>query len=403
MKMLIPGTKNIISLFAGIFLILSPTTPCEYNIRDAGFVALADPPYSLYFYIDDRIPQESVAHFEEISRLLARESNVLPTIVHTRGQKGHQAMDYYRFWEIQTPPALIMVSPDRRSIHLPLTSGPEILNESLWLEIEKAASSPLREEILERIVTSYAVILLIEGLDAGKNSSAREKTAQAARNIASFMNQLPKRIEEPPHTIIVRSEDAQREKILLWSLDIDPESRDTPQIAVLFGRGRILYSPFKSEAISVSDLTAMLSIMGLSCDCGLDKRGMMGLRIPLRWGPAIQSEVVKRLGFDAENPLIKREIAGILAANNLMDGAGEENEQKIRQLGLYRERAMAFDKKFASTRISPARSQRLNSAETRLKGSGFTALVPLLAALFLGFALLGGVILIRRRARQNRT
>ncbi len=394
--------KRIISWFAGSFLIISPAMPCEYSIRDAGFVALADPPYSLYFYIDDRTPATDAVYFEEISRSMAWESNISPMIVHVSDQKSHRAMDYYRFWEIQALPALILVSPGGRSLRLPLAPGPEMFKESLWLEVEKAASSPLREEILEHIVKSYAVILLIEGRDAGENLSARKKIEQAARNLASFMSQLPKRIEAPPHTMILPAEAVQREKILLWSLDVDPESRKSAQIAVLFGRGRILYSPFENEAITVADLTAILSIMGLSCDCGLDKRGMMGLRIPLRWDPTVQAEVVKQLGFDAENPLIKREIAGILSAENFMEGAGEEDEQKIRQLGLYRERAMAFEKKFASTRISPAQSQRLDSARSRLNRSGFTTFVPLLAGLLLGFTILVGMILIRRRARQNR-
>jgi hypothetical protein len=402
MGLQIKGMKRIFALSTGVFLIFSLVLPCEYNIRDAGFVAIGDLPYSLYYYIDDRTPEENAAHFEKMSRLIVRESNISPTIVHIHNQKNHPAMDYYRFWEIQAPPTLIMVSPDQRSIHLPLPPGQEMVNESLWLEIEKAASSPLREEILEHIVKSYAIILLIEGRDAGKNLSAQAKIEQAAGNISSFMNQLPKRIENPPHMIVVPAEVAQREEILLWSLDIDPESHNAPQIAVLFGRGRILYSPFKSEAITVSDLTAMLSIMGLSCDCGLDKRGMMGLRIPLRWDSSVQAEVVEQLGFDAENPLIKREITGILSANNLMEGAGEETDPKLQQLGLYRERAMAFDKKFAGTRISPAQSQRLNSPESRFSETGFTALVPLLAVLLLGIALLGGVILIRRRAMRNR-
>ena len=39
---------------------------------------------------------------------------------------------------------------------------------------------------------------------------------------------------------------------------------------------------------------------------------MMGTLLPLRWGKKNQQEVVKMLGFDAENPFVKMEVSRIL-------------------------------------------------------------------------------------------
>jgi hypothetical protein len=134
----------------------------------------------------------------------------------------------------------------------------------------------------------------------------------------------------------------------------------------------------------------------------LDKQGLIGQSIPLRWDENLQAEVVKFLGFDAENPLLKREISGILAANNLDPESGEVLAGPLRELGQYREKALALGKKLDSSRISPALSQRLSPRSSDASRSGFNTLVPLLLAGFVLAAILAGSIYIRNRAKRER-
>jgi hypothetical protein len=146
----------------------------------------------------------------------------------------------------------------------------------------------------------------------------------------------------------------------------------------------------------------MLTIIGLSCDCGLDKKGLIGQSVPLRWDESLQEAVVKYLGFDAENPLLKREIAGILATNNLDTESGEVLGGSLKELGQYRERALAFGKKLGSSRISPALSQKFSPQSSGRSRSGFNYLVPLFLAGFVLTAILVGAIYIRNRANRER-
>jgi hypothetical protein len=395
MKRLILTSACIIWLFAIVF-------PCDYNIRDAGFVNLDDLPYRLYFFIDDKTPADAIEWFKEESRRVITGSNILPVIVHVAREIDHKAMEHYRFWEIQETPAFILESPDQRTLPLKIPGDITFNRYSIQQVLQEAVSSSAREEILANIVKAYAVLILIEGPDPGDNRSAFEKLMLSSRNMKPVMRQLPKRIETPPHVIVIPQNRTMGERIFLWSLGLNTGDRDRARTAILFGRGRIFYSPFESALVSASEITDMLTIIGLSCDCGLDKKGLIGQSIPLRWDESLQAEVVKYLGFDAENPLLKREIAGILAANNLDPESGEELDGPLRELGQYREKALALGKKLDSSRISPALSQRLGPQSSGALRSGFNTLVPLLLAGFVLAVILAGSIYIRNRAKRER-
>jgi len=395
MKKFILTAASIMWFFAGAF-------PCDYNIRDAGFVNLDDLPYRLYFFIDDKTPVKSIEGFKEESRRVLNGSNILPVIVDVSRDRNHKAMEHYRFWDLQDPPAFILASPDQRTLLLPIPNDMTVNQDSIQKVLQNAVSSSAREDILAHIVKAYAVLILIEGPDPEENRLAFEKIKQASQRINSVMSQLPKRIEAPPHIIVIPQDRTTGERIFLWSLNINTGDMDRPRIAVLFGRGRIFYSPFESASVSASEITDMLTIIGLSCDCGLDKKGLIGQSIPLRWDENLQTEVVKYLGFDAENPLLKREIAGILAANNLDTESGEVLGGSLWELGQYREKALALGKKLGSSRISPALSQKFSPQSSGKSRSGFNYLVPLLLAGFVLTAILVGVIYIRVRANRER-
>ena len=180
-------SASILCFFVGAF-------SCDYNIRDAGFVNLDDSPYRLYFFIDDLTPAKSIEAFKEESRRVINGSNVLPVVVHIARDRDHKAMEHYRFWDLQDRPALILTSPDQRTLPLYLPDDQTVSGESIRRILQNVISSSVREEILANIVKAYAVLILIEGSDKAENQSALEKIKQASLKIGSVMRQLPKRI-----------------------------------------------------------------------------------------------------------------------------------------------------------------------------------------------------------------
>jgi hypothetical protein len=394
--------KRIFLILAGILWFFVGVFPCEYNIRDAGFVDLNDLPYRLCFFIGDTTPTEIIEVFKEESLRVLNGSNILPVIIHVSKDRDHKAMEHYRFWDLKDLPAFILTSPDQRTLPLPIPNDRSVNRDSIQKVLQNAVSSSVREEILAHIVKAYAILILIEGPNPEENRSASEKIKQASKKIDSVMSQLPKRIEAPPHIMVISRDKAIGEKVFLWSLDLNAGDMDRARIAVLFGRARIFYSPFESTSLSASEMTDMLAIIGLSCDCGLDKKDLIGQSMPLRWDENLQAEVVKYLGFDAENPLLKREISGILTANNLDTESGDVLGGPLKELGQYREKALAFSKKLDSSRISPALSQKFSPQSSGKSRSGFNYLVPFLLAGFILTAILVGAICIRIRAKRER-
>lgn len=386
----------------GIAVFFVSLFPCDYNIRDAAFVDLNDPPYRLFFFTGDTVPKQAVAMFEEESLRVLGGSNIIPEIVHVSRDRNHEAMRLYGFWDLQKPPAVILASPDGRSLSFPIPEGGTVDRDGFRRLLQETVSSSVREDILAHVIRSYAVLLLIEGPDQEENRLALDKLRQASREIRRVMRQLPKRIDDPPRIISIPRERNREERVLLWSLDINREEMDRAQIAILFGRGRLFFSPFESASVSAGDITDMLTIIGLSCDCGLDKQGLIGRGMPLRWDESLQAEVVQRLGFDAENPLVKREIAGILSTNNLDAGSGGILDGSLREPSQYRERAIAFGKKLGSSRIAPALSRRLGPQSSEGSRSGFNYLFPFLLAGLALAVILAGVFWIRYRASRER-
>ena len=111
--------------------------------------------------------------------------------------------------------------------------------------------------------------------------------------------------------------EAQREKVLLWSLGVDLEQKSVTQIALLFGRGRKLGPVLQIPGSRQQDLWRSLEVVGNDCECGLDRSWMQGPMIPHDWSTSDEAEALAALGFDPGNPLVKAEISRILARGPL--------------------------------------------------------------------------------------
>ncbi|MCK4700312.1 MAG: hypothetical protein KAT38_08255, partial [Bacteroidales bacterium] len=105
------------------------------------------------------------------------------------------------------------------------------------------------------------------------------------------------------------------ENILIWSLGFDRAIIKSPEIAILYGRGRLMGPVLKNEQITKSNIFNLLSIVYADCECGLDRRWKLGTMIPLRWETKVQNELVKQLDFDVEDPMIRSEMSQILSVD----------------------------------------------------------------------------------------
>ncbi|MCJ7778271.1 MAG: hypothetical protein MUP16_08165, partial [Sedimentisphaerales bacterium] len=102
------------------------------------------------------------------------------------------------------------------------------------------------------------------------------------------------------------------EKILLWSLGLEPQDVNRPYAAIFYGRGIWIGPLFEGQQITEENLASILFVIGSDCECGLDYRWLRGTMLPVRWDQKIQAQAAESLGFDPESPIVKMEISWII-------------------------------------------------------------------------------------------
>lgn len=295
---------------------------CAYNVRDVGFVDLKTMPYQLYVYIDDATPESVTVELDDALFMELLDSNIDAKLLNVDTDVGKPGMHLLKDLSLDSYPSAILVSPKGYTHRFALDAS------NLEAQLDGLTRSPLRETLLEQVANVYGVVLVIEGPDAQENASIRDAATRSVRKIHTRMKMLPKAIANPPVVQMVTREQFEDERLLLWSLGVDPSTMKEAHGVILYGRGRQMGPVLKGEAITEERLTSYLSVIGADCECGLDRSWMQGTMIPLKWGDEIQEMVSTSLGFDPENPRTKMEISMTVAKgqkNRINGGSDTKN------------------------------------------------------------------------------
>jgi hypothetical protein len=392
--------KCVLTTFLTIGLFTAVSLGCIYNIRDIGYTDLGSESYRLYFFVQSGTLKEEVVEIERLALIQLRDSNILPEIIGVENQNTHPALGYLKFWEIDTFPAAILVSPSSRSLVLTVPSQSNNLKENLQTLVEEVIDSPVRSEIKKHAVKAYCTILLLEGRDQDTNAQAKKWLNEATREIERQMSQMTRPVEVPPHLITLSPDDLSQEKILIWSLGAEREEAREPAVAILYGRGRLFGAVLRGKTLSRNNIFNLLSLLGASCECGLDREWLLGKMIPLEWGKNSQEEVVKLLGFDADNPMVKSEISRVLSLGPGTNPSGVNNlSEKFKE---YKEVILNLKESTEKTTVSPALLRRLMTSENESSASSSTIRnVLFITGCIVFLAVVTGLLIFFRARRQK--
>ena len=335
---------RLVSLASLLFCFhCSSVLACRYNVRDVGFADLGSEPYYLYGYVSQGTPAAITSTFQKISSAALAESNIKFQIINTDQQKNHPAVKYIDIWRIKSYPAAVLVSPEEQSLLVPVTKPDQPFEQTLWAALDDVLSSPKRQEIIQQVSKTFGAVLLIKGAEQEENERVQNAVSVAIETISMQMKMMPKSIAQPPVSIVIEPELFSREKILLWSLGLNAEEIDKPYAAVLYGRARLIGPLLKGEEITKTRMTNILSVIGADCECGLDRRWVLGTMLPVRWDEKIQARVAKALGFDPENPMVKMEISQIIRHSLISSGRSQDLDNYPDVSFGYREIVVDFD------------------------------------------------------------
>lgn len=309
--------KWIAALCLGVLFQPCWTFACRYNVRDIGFIDLDKNSYILYGFFSVGTPDGVKKPFTKAADSAFDQCNIRAEFIDVPNQSQHPALEYLSARDAASLPVFVLVSPDGQAMPIADSKAKPLLPEQLSSALESIISSSKRTEILEKICRTFGAILLLEGTDSEANSRANKAVQSSITRIQEQMKWMPKEIAKPPEIVVINPESFSKEKTLLWSLGLKNEPIKEPRVAIIYGKARWIGPIMKGEEIAEPNLVGVFSIIGADCECSFDISWTQGTRLPVKWDRTRHKQVVKSLGFDPENPMIKTEASRILGRGSL--------------------------------------------------------------------------------------
>ncbi len=362
---------------------------CRFNVRDVGFVDLGSEPYRLFVFVPDATSSSERDDLESITFATFLESNIKAEVLTASGAKAKAAAQFLPR-DLKQAQAVLVSADGKRSIAVELAAEGKPLSVSAWDGLESVFDSPRRNAVLANVYEHYGVILVVEGRDADENVRIKKMADTVVASITAKMDKLEKEIREPPVVEVIKADQLEAERAFLWSLGLDAIG-ETPQVVVLYGRGRIIGPVLRDELLDERALTAIVNTIGLNCECGLDRQWMQGTMIPQKWDEDVQKQWASHLGFDPESPAIRLEMSQILAKGGKGQGAN-----RTAQIGGtlddllmgYREGALALTPENSG---GPAPKEPAAPQPAQTDAPAPTAVQPRKGYSFIGWMMMAGV------------
>jgi hypothetical protein len=301
-------------LFAGWGLCATqPATACRYNVRDTGFVDLGASYYEFAWTGPVSAPGNllSESDVEKLKpsdslREALRDTNLLFLQKRSAQETPPGATSQPPADDENPAVQITIAAPDGRELSLPCPGDVDSL-----AMVARLVDSPLQRELIDRLLNCHSVVLLVEGVDEAKNKAARDLIKQTLEETQKASALWPKPIDHPPEMALLPQSEKNKERLLLWCLEVDTDVPD-PQFVVLFGRGRKLGPVLTLDEVHAGELSGLLSVISMDCECEYNVAPLVGPMIPHRWTTEHEAQVARLLDFDPGNPLVQSEVRHIL-------------------------------------------------------------------------------------------
>ena len=307
-----------------IFMQHTQALCCRFNVRDVGFVDLGSKPYNLYIFIGNDMPNDVRDSLQSICVATFYDTNIKFDLISVSEALKTSAKDFIPPNFKGEFPVAVLVAPDhssnRKTLNITLHKEGEPITKTAWDALESLVDSPRRNAILEKVFDCYGVIMVVGGENADENKRIRTIAERVASETAATLSELEKEIQNPPVIEVITTDQFEKEKAFLWSLNILKKTQN-PKVVILYGRGRKIGPVLEGNTLNEAAITAILSTIGLNCECGLDRKWMQGAMVPLKWDKDRKQKIAKQLGFNPESPEIRIEMSQILAKGSAGEGA----------------------------------------------------------------------------------
>ncbi|MBJ6369073.1 hypothetical protein [Snuella sedimenti] len=305
-KQILQLTFIVISLFS-----VQQIEACRYTVREIGYSDLGECQFQLYMFVPEGFDGEVIKTFKQLGYATFLDTNIAFHVIDVSANPEDKRVRYLKDHKLlRDRPMLMLVSPLEKTKLITLED--DFSKEAIWEVFERVINSDLQRKLSKDLVDSYAVVLLLHGDNDTENRRVRREVDKAVADIKQVMPAMAKKVDLPIKIYELSLKDRLEEQLLLWSTGIPIDDRSSKVISV-FGRGRMMGQPLADSAITRERLFKQLSIVGADCECGLDRKWLLGTILPLRWSAENKQNVANALGFDVENPIVKSEMSQIMS------------------------------------------------------------------------------------------
>lgn len=300
--------KIRILLFIGLLIGVNVKAgACRFTVREIAYSILSQTKFSLVI-IDGKQSVDNPV-IREISAC-ERLSNLNTVVLNEKTDGTHPFVQLARDKGLKFP-AYFILAPNNEI--LPLKEGASMSTSELKrVFYQEILNSPVRKEFLTDCHASFARVVLLESADEAKNQRASEMILNDCEQIQNLIPMMPKEIRMAPTVLTISQEQAKKEKVFLWSLGQDSVVTE-PRAVVLYGRARLMGQPLSYQQVLEGITYKYLSLIGADCECGLDRKWMLGRQALLKWTTESSQQLATELGFDVDSPSILAEMSRILA------------------------------------------------------------------------------------------
>lgn len=284
-----------------------PVEACRFTVREIAYSILSQTKFSLV--IIDKNKSIDTPAIQEISSC-EKYTNMNVVLLNPETDRKHPFFDIASTAGLDLP-AYFLLAPNNTI--LPLEQGRSLSDKELKETFQHTIlNSTLRNQFLDHAHASFARVLLIHGNDAEQNKEAAAIIRDNCMQIKDLMPLMPKEIQTPPSLLEVTREQFKKEKVFLWSLGLDTLQNE-PRAVVLYGRGRLMGQPLSYPEIKKGGAYKYMTLIGADCECGIDRKWMLGRQGLLKWDLQASQQLATELGFDVDSPSILAEMSRIIA------------------------------------------------------------------------------------------
>ena len=173
-------------------------------------------------------------------------------------------------------------------------------------------------KISSQFYNHFAFTVLVESHDQEMNSTALSILQKSCDDISNRMPNMPKQVKHGAQVLSISPSEWEDEQVFLWALGIK-EIPASPIAFIIYGRGRIIGNLVDYVSIQKQEVFKRLAMIGADCECGLDRKWMLGPQIPMNWSLENRQLLTDELGFDVDNPMVLAEMSHILSKEQITD------------------------------------------------------------------------------------